>query len=136
MTLPSPTQAEEHLQEVAEHFAQWRQSRATPRSARIPEALWAEALALVDVLPPTRVARHLKLKPHALKRRRGDRGQPPVPPRPPHSPAFIEVTPEPRPLAATEVEIQRPDGACLRIRYPEAAPSALAAVVHTFLEPR
>ena len=136
MTFPSPTPVEEHLHEVAEQFAQWRQSRANPRGARIPEALWAEAIALAAVLPPTRVARHLKLKPHALKRRRGDHDRPPVTPRPSQSPAFIEVTPEPRPLAATEVEIQRPDGTCLRIRYPEATPSALAALVHTFLEPR
>jgi hypothetical protein len=133
--LPTP-QVEEHLHEVAQQFAQWRQSRANPRGARIPEALWAEAIALADVLPPTRVARYLKLKPHALRRRRGDHSRPPVSPRPSQSPAFVEVTPEPRPLAATEVEIHRPDGACLRIKYPEATSSALAALVHTFLEPR
>jgi hypothetical protein len=136
MPFLSTPQVEEHLHEVAQQFAQWRQSRVNPRGARIPEALWAEAIALADVLPPTRVARYLKLKPHALKRRRGDYGRPPVSPRPSQSPAFVEVTPEPRPLAATEVEIQRPDGASLRIRYPEAVPSALAALVHTFLEPR
>ena len=39
-------------------------------------------------------------------------------------------------MGTTEVEIQRPDGACLRIRYSEAVPAALAVVVHTFLEPR
>jgi len=136
MTLLSPLQAEAHLQEVAQQFAQWRQSRVNPRGARIPELLWAEAIALADVLPPTRVARSLKLKPHALQRRRGDHGRPPVTARPLQSPAFVEVTPEPSLLAATEVEIQRPDGACLRIRYPAAGPSALAALLHTFLEPR
>ena len=136
MTLLSPPQAEAHLQEVAAQFVQWRQSRANPRGSRIPEALWDEALALAAVLPPTRVARHLKLKPHALKRRRGDYDQRPGSLRPSPFPAFVEVTPAPKPPAATEVEIQRPDGACLRIRYPEAVPSALAAVLQTFLEPR
>ena len=135
MTFPSPTQVEEHLHEVAQQFAQWRQSRTNPRGARIPEALWAEAIALADVLPPTRVARHLKLKPHALKRRRGDHGRPPVTPRPSQSPAFVEVTPEPRQLAPTEVEIQRPDGTRLRITYGDAAP-ALVSLVQAFLEPR
>jgi hypothetical protein len=136
MTFPSPPQVEGHLQEVAEQFAQWRQSRANPRGSRIPESLWAEALTLAEVLPPTRVARSLKLKPHALKRRRGDHGRPPVSPRPSPSPAFVEVTAAPRPMGTTEVDIQRPDGARLRIRYSEAVPAALAAVVHTFLEPR
>jgi hypothetical protein len=72
MALLPPAQAEEHLRQVARQFAQWRQHRANPRGSRIPEALWAEALALAAVLPPTRVARDLGLKPHALKRRRGD----------------------------------------------------------------
>jgi|SRR5262245_58265779 len=135
MMLPSPTQAEAHLQEVAQQFAQWRQSRANPRGARIPEALWAEAIALADVLPPTRVARHLKLKPHALQRRRGDYGRLPVPPRPSQPPAFVEVTAAPRPMATTDVEIQRPDGARLRITYGDAAP-ALGALVQVFLEVR
>ena len=135
MTCPSPTQVEAHLHEVAQQFAQWRQSRTNPRGARIPEALWAEAIALADVLPPTRVARHLKLKPHALKRRRGDHGRPPGTPGPSQSPAFVEVTPEPRPLAATAVEIQRPDGTRLRITYGDTAP-ALVSLVQAFLEPR
>lgn len=135
MTFPSPPQTEEQLQEVAEQFAQWRQRRPNPRGARIPEALWAKAIALADVLPPTRVARHLGLKPHALKRRRGTHGQPSGLPQPSQPPAFVEVTPQSRPLVATEVEIQRPDGARLRITYSEKAP-ALAALVQAFLEPR
>ncbi len=132
--LPTP-QAEERLHEVVQQFAQWRQSRTNPHGSRIPEALWAEAIALAEALPLTRVARHLKLKPHALKRRRGDHGRPPATPRPAQSPAFVEVTPEPRPVAATEVEIQRPDGTCLRITYGDTAP-ALVSLVQAFLEPR
>lgn len=135
MTLLPPIQAEEHLRQVAQQFAQWRQRRANPRGSRIPESLWAEAIALAEVLPPTRVARHLGLKPHALKRRRGDHDRPPITPRPVRSAAFVEVTPEPRWGPTPEVELQRPDGARLRITYPDAAP-ALAPLLQTFLEGR
>lgn len=135
MTLLPPIQAEEHLRQVAQQFAQWRQSRANPRGSRIPESLWAEAMALAEVLPPPRVARHLGLKPHALNRRRADHDRPPITPRPVRSAAFVEVTPEPRRVATTEVELQRPDGARLRITYHDAAP-ALAPLLQTFLEGR
>jgi hypothetical protein len=133
MTLPSPTPAEAHLQEVAQQFAQWRQSRANPRGARIPEALWAEAIALADVLPPTQVARYLQLKPQALKRRRGDA---PTPARAkPPAPAFVEVCATTARPATAEVEVVRPDGTRLRILYHDVTP-ALAPLLDTFLEPR
>src|SRR5712691_9807885 len=79
ITLLPPTQAEEHLSHVAQQFAQWRQGRANPRGSRIPAPLWTEAPTLAEVLPLTRVTRQLSLKPHALKRRRGDPGSPAVP---------------------------------------------------------
>ena len=63
MTHLSPTQAEEHLQHVAEQLAQWRQSRPTVRGSRIPAAVWTEALALAEVLSVPRVAQQLHLKP-------------------------------------------------------------------------
>jgi hypothetical protein len=132
MTLISPTQAEEHLRAVAQQFAPWRQGRANPRGSRIPESLWAEALALAEELPPTRVARHLGLKPHALKRRRGGHGIPAGSAAPARAAAFIEVTAA-EPPATAEVEISRPDGARLRVTYQTTAP-ALAALLQTFLE--
>lgn len=134
MTHLSPTQAEAHLQHVAQQFAQWRQSRPTPRGYRIPDPLWTEALALAEVLSPPHVARQLHLKPAALKRRRENRNC--TPPPSPSSPAapFVEVAPPWR-SPMTEVEIQRPDGTRLRITYSEAAP-ALAPLLQTFLEVR
>ena len=132
MTLRSPMQAEEHLSAVVQQFAQWRQSRANPRGSRIPEPLRAEAIALAEVLPPTRVARHLGLKPHALKRRRGGHGIPAGSADPARAAAFVEVTAA-EPPATAEVEVSRPDGARLRITYHAAAP-ALASLVQTFLE--
>ena len=131
MTHMSPTQAEEHLQHVAEQFAQWRQSRHTPRGVRIPDALWTEALALAEVLSVPRVAKQLHLKPQALKRRRGEvEAQAAAP-----SPAFVEVAPPAWQASAVAVEVQRPDGTLLRITYSEAPP-ALAPLLQTFLEVR
>jgi hypothetical protein len=136
MTLMLPTQAEEHLSHVTQQFAQWRQSRSNPRRDRIPEPLWTEALTLADVLPLTRVARQLGLKPQALKRRRGDAGSSTVPARPPHAaPAFVEVTAAAGSPATAEAEVQRPDGTRLHIAYHDAVPS-LAPLRQTFLEHR
>jgi PAS domain-containing protein len=129
----SQAAAEGALQQVAEQFSAWRQSRRTPHGPRIPEALWTEALRLVQVLPLTRVAKALHLKPHALKRRRGGGLTPPPPPA--RAVPFVEVSLGTRRPAPTEVEIQRPDGTRLRITYSETAP-ALAALVQAFLEPR
>jgi hypothetical protein len=135
MTLLSPAQAEAHLSDVAQQFTQWRQSRANPRGSRIPESLWAEAVTLAEALPLTRVARHLGLKLHALKRRRGVHGRPPVSARPPHAAAFVEVTAATGYAVTAEVEVQRLDGTRLRITYHDPAP-ALAPLLQTFLEPR
>jgi hypothetical protein len=135
MTLLSPAQAEAHLSDGTPQFAQWRQSRPTPRGARIPEARWAEAIARAEVLPPTRGARHLGIKPHVLKRRRGEQSRPAVSPRPSRSPAFVAVTAETRQVATTEVEVARPDGTRLRIPSHDSTP-ALAPLRPTFLEHR
>jgi len=133
MTLLSPAQAEEQLRHVTQQFAQWRQSRTTPRG-RIPKALWAQAVTLAQVLPCARVAKQLGLTPQALKRRRKDAGTVPVPIPPSPSPHFVEVAAAWR-TPTTEVEVQRPDGTRLRITYSGAAPT-LVPLLQTFLEPR
>jgi hypothetical protein len=63
----SPAQAEEVLTHLTQHFARWRQSRCSPRG-RIPQELWAQAVALTTTLSVTRVAHQLGLTPHALKK--------------------------------------------------------------------
>jgi hypothetical protein len=131
MTHLSPTQAEAHLQHVAQQFTHWRQSRPTPRGYRIPDALWAEALTLAEVLSVPRVAKQLHLKPQALKRRQSAPGPQPLPP----PAAFVEVAPTVWRACTAEVEVQRPDGTRLRITYSEAAP-ALASLLQTFLKAR
>ncbi|MGH8525638.1 MAG: hypothetical protein ACREXY_15975 [Gammaproteobacteria bacterium] len=133
MTLLSPAQAEEQLRHVTQQFAQWRQSRTTPRG-RIPKALWAQAVTLAQVLPCARVAKQLGLTPHALKRRREEAGTVPVPILPSRSPHFVEVTTAWR-VPTAEVEVQRLDGTRLRITYNEASP-ALIPLLQAFLESR
>jgi hypothetical protein len=129
----SPAQAEEALSQLTHHFAQWRQSRRT-RRGRIPQELWARAIALTASLSVARVAHQLGLTPHVLKKRRAalDGTAPPLPPA--QGPHFVEVAAAWR-TPTTEVEIQRPDGARLRIIYSEAAP-ALVPLLQTFLESR
>jgi hypothetical protein len=127
----SSAQAEEALTHLTHHFAQWRQSRRTPRG-RIPQELWAQAVALTATLSVTRVAHQLGLTPHALKKRREavDSKASPLPPA--QIPHFVEVA-APWRTSATEVEIQRSDGARLRIVYSDAAP-ALVPLLQTFLD--
>ena len=129
----SPAQGEEALIHLTHHFAQWRQSRRTPRG-RIPQELWAQAVALTATLPVTRVAHQLGLTPHALKKRRAAGNGLAAPLPSPHVPHFIEVAAAWR-TPATEVEIQRPDGVRLRITYRDASPT-LVPLLQTFLESR
>ncbi len=133
MAFLPPPQAEEHLRDVTQQFTQWRQTRANPRGSRIPEPLWAKAIALAAALPLPQVARALGLKPHALKRRRGD--VPSATGARPSAPAFVEVRAAAKPPATVEVEVVRPDGSRLRITYHDTTP-ALASLLQTFLEYR
>jgi hypothetical protein len=132
MMLTAPhSSAEVALQQLAEQFSDWRQSRRTPYGPRIPEALWTEAIRLVQVLPLTRVAKALHLKPHALKRRSGINPTTTLPPV--RELPFVEVALGAHRPGTTEVEIQRPDGTRLRVTYHDTTPG-LAALVQTFLE--
>jgi hypothetical protein len=131
MSLVSLAQAEEALSHLTHHFAQWRQSRTTPRG-RIPKSLWAQAATIAQVLSCARVAKQLGLTPEALKRRRDALSRPPALTPPPHAPHFVEVAPAWR-SPTTEVEVQRPDGTRLRITYSEATP-ALVPLLQTFLD--
>lgn len=133
MQTTSQSSAEVALQQLAEQFIHWRQSRRTPYGSRIPEALWTEAIRLVPQLPLTRVAKALHLKPYALKRRSGISTTSTTPPA--RELPFVEVSLGARRAATTEVEIQRPDGMRLRITYGDTTP-ALASLVQAFLEPR
>ena len=136
-------QAEQHLTDVAEQFAQWRQQR-TYRFAPIPRPLWEQAIALTAVLPLAYVAKCLQLRGRDLQKRcaaqdEGPCAEPGADGSGPPTPAavsFVEVpAPSPWPLSAppTEIELHRADGARLWIRSHEAQ-LPLAALVRAFLE--
>jgi hypothetical protein len=127
----SPLQAEERLQDVAEQLQQWRQTRPSVRGSRIPAPLWSEILRLAEEFSVPQVAKHLRLKPQALKRRRGETAAPSSA----SSPRFVEVTAAAGPSRPVAVEVQRSDGARLSITFSESVP-ALASLLQTFLEVR
>jgi hypothetical protein len=132
MTMVSPAQAEDQLRDLARQFTQWRQSRTTPRG-RIPQPLWAQAVALSHVLPLARVAKQLGLTPHTVKRRGGGQAAAPTPL--PVAGNFVEVDAPAWQTPTTEVEVQRVDGTRMRITYRETTP-ALAPLLQTFLARR
>ncbi len=122
------------LDHVAAQFAQWRQQRAHP-SERIPQVLWEQAVALTQEVPYSHVAKQLRLSPSDLKQQMraqlASTSPTPASPIPfvevPQTPALSTALPE------TEIELQRADGARLRLRTGNAT-LALAAVVRAFLE--
>lgn len=139
MSKMTEAEAQHQLQTLRQEFEHWRQTRSRP-SERIPEPLWAKAVALSHVLLNSRVAKALNLSPSALKARR--LGKPVRATQAAKAPVtapvqFIEL---PRHTAtavvndATEVlsvELERADGSRLRLRCGQA--STLDALVQRFL---
>jgi hypothetical protein len=134
----SSLHADHQLDQLAGQFEHWRQTRSHP-SERIPQHLWDQAAALAQVLPRSRVAQHLRLSPSDLNKHMATQPEAtPVVPRTP--PPFVEVPGAPAdtrpcspPIAIMEIELDRPDGARLRLRCPEST-APVAALVRTFLE--
>jgi hypothetical protein len=128
--------AAEQLAQLVTQFEHWRQHRVS-RAERIPPALWKQAVALTTVLPLSRVATCLRVSWSDLHTQcaaaRGTAAAEPAPP-PLH---FVEVPPVagwPLPPLETTIELQRPDGARLRIATHEAA-VPFVTLIRTFLEP-
>jgi len=124
------------LQEVAEHFEQWR--RGKQKGERIPEQLWQEAVSLVDTYGVSQVARTLRLGGRDLNKRRGisTAGQHRHGPR--DKTTFVEIDPvagsqAPGPKgSALWMELERPDG--LRLRIQPTHGGDMLALVERFLE--
>ena len=134
MNIQTPLHTDHQLDQLAGQFEHWRQNRSHP-CERIPQGLWEQAAALAMVLPYSRVAKHLRLSPSDLKHHLLAQQKTPSPVLAPAL-SFVEVPPAPehptgRP--ATEIELQRPDGARLRLSCGES-PLPLAALVRAFLE--
>jgi hypothetical protein len=134
MTIESPLHAEHQLDQLAGQFEHWRQTRTHP-GERFPQALWDQAVALATALPPSRVAKQLRLRLTDLKKQMATPHAAPsaAPPRPL---GFVEVPSAPAgpPLtAATQIELSRADGTRLCLYAPEAQ-LPLLAIVRAFLE--
>jgi hypothetical protein len=134
MTIQTPLHAEHQLDQLAGQFAHWRQTRTHPHSP-IPPELWAHAVALTAVVPPSRVAKQLRLRLADLKKQMAARHAAP-PAGPPLAVGFVEVPPVPaRPQAPAtiQLELSRADGTRLCLHAP-AAMLPLEAVVRAFVE--
>lgn len=136
MKIETRLRAEHQLDQLAGHFEHWRQTRTHPRQ-RIPQQLWDQAVALTKALPPSRVAKHLRLGTADLKKYIAAH-QESSEAAPSTAPAFVEVPPAPFwdcHTPATQIELHRADGTRLHIHYREATPP-LAALLRVFLEAR
>ena len=134
MTTKSSLHADHQLDQLAGQFEHWRQTRAHP-GERIPSHLWAQAAALAQVVPYSRVAHHVRVSPSDLKKHMTALLDSP-PPAPAIPPPFVEVPAAPAwppATAALEIEMERPDGVRLRLRCP-ASTAPVAAVVQAFVE--
>ena len=107
------------LESVSRHFEQWRVEKK--KGERIPDHLWSEAIALIEVYGLSQVTRTLHLSGRDLNKRRGIVGSGPRRRRGEASAAFLEV--EPAVVAQAQrlrtvpacLELIRPDGLRLRI---------------------
>src|SRR5262247_2341331 len=112
MKIKTPLHAEHQLDQLAAQFEHWRQTRTYP-GERFPQALWDQAVAMAAILPPSRVAKQLRLRLTDLKKQMATAPPAaPVPP-PPRALGFVEVPAAPAwppPPAAIPIELSRPDG--------------------------
>src|SRR5712691_7734657 len=122
MTIKTPLHADHQLDQVAGQFAHWRQTRTHPNE-RIPPELWEHAAALTALVPPSRVAKQLRLRLADRKHQMATRQASP-PALPPTTLGFVAVPRPPvRPQAPStiQVEVRRAAGTRLCIHAPESS---------------
>jgi hypothetical protein len=137
MKIESPLHAEHQLDQLAGQFEQWRQTRRHP-GERFPQALWDQAVTLATTLPPSRVAKQLRLRLSDLKKQMAtSHAAPPAVPARPLD--FVEVPSAPadpgQPTVAPQCELLRADGTRLCLPAP-LSPLLLDALVRAFVEGR
>ena len=129
-------EAEQRLLDLAEQFNRWRTQRAKP-SERIPAELWDQAVELTRVLTNSYVAKQLHLSPGDLRRRaQVPQGSTAVATCARSAP-FIELSGvgfsgSPLQNSPWSVELERPDGTRLRLRYGHA-PVSIPQLIQVFL---
>lgn len=134
--MKAPNESPLTLEEVAEHFEQWRRSKK--KGERIPQQLWSEAIGLVDTYGISQITRTLRLSGTDLNRRRGIVGTGKRRQHAGAKTAFVEVDPALvdqtlGPKAETLwMELERPDGLYLRIRPTGGAD--MLALLDRFME--
>src|SRR5919198_1370877 len=132
MQIETPLHAEHQLDQLAAQFEHWRQTRTHP-GERFPQALWDQAMALAATLPPSRVAKQLRVRLIDLKKQMA------APHAAPSLPlGFVEVPSapaRPQPAAALQLELSRADGTRLCLHTP-LSPLLLDALVRAFVEGR
>jgi hypothetical protein len=137
MTSTTPLHGDHQLDQLAAQFAHWRQMRTHPYE-RIPHELWEQAVALAATLPPSRVAKQLRVRLMDLKKRMATRCEETTAGSP-LSLGFVEVPsapPGPPPAVhVTQIELSRADGTRLCMHTP-MSPPALEALVRAFVEGR
>jgi hypothetical protein len=133
--MKAPIESTLTLEEVAEHFEQWRRSKK--KGKRIPEQLWSEAIGLVGTYGVSQVTRTLRLSGTDLNQRRGKIGAGQRRRGPVGETAFVEVdralvgqAPGPE-ATAVWMELQRPDG--LRLRIQPSGGADMLALVDRFM---
>jgi hypothetical protein len=136
MKIESPLHAEHQLDQLAAQFAHWRQTRSHP-SERIPPELWDHAVALATTLPPSHVARQVRVRLADLKKQMAARYQAPaaVAPLPLNFVEVPSVPAGPPPTGTPQIELSRADGTRLCLHTP-LAPLLLNALVRAFVEGR
>ena len=132
MTITTPLHGDHQLDQLAAQFAHWRQTRTHPYE-RIPHELWDQAVAVAATVPPSRVAKQLRVRLMDLKERMATRSAgAPLPL------GFVEVPAapaDPPPAGVTEIELSRADGTRLCMHTPMAA-LPLEALVRAFVAGR
>ena len=134
MTTTARLHADHQLDQLAAQFEHWRQHRARPHE-RIPKALWDQAVALTETLAPSRVATHLRLGVADLKKQIALRQPEPAQNAVPLG--FVELPPasvSPASRQGFELDLQRADGARLRLEAQGRDALAVSAIVQRFLE--
>jgi hypothetical protein len=130
--MKAPMESPLTLEEVAEHFKQWRSVKK--KGERIPEPLWNEAVGLVGTCGVWPVARTLRLSGRDLNKRRGLLGTGRRRRVPDGATAFVELDRTlvgqalGRDANAPWMELERPDGLRLRIQGAD-----LLALVERFM---